>query len=157
MAGRATNPLYADKAVNTVLETLLPFSYTGHHASLAFLGICGVITLVPGLIHHFKHDAGAESIAGLTLGDQRELVIEVFGWLGAAQISWGLLMLAVSLHYQMLAPLLLLLIVLERSLLVWRWWVRNRGLRHRPPEHYASVVLLPVGVIFLGLALKGGV
>lgn len=153
MASGATHPLYADKAVNTVLETLLPVSYTGHNASLVFLAICGVITLIPGLIHHFKHDGGAESIAGLTLGDQRELVIEVFGWLGAAQISWGLLMLAVSLHYQMLAPLLLLLIVLERTLLVWRWWVRNRGLRHRPPEHYASVILLPVGVLFFYLAL----
>jgi hypothetical protein len=62
-------------------------------------------------------------------------------------------MLAVSLHYQMLSPLLLLLIVLERSLLVWRWWVGNRGLRHRPPEHYASLVLLPVGGFFLSLAL----
>lgn len=153
MAGRATHPLYAGKAVNVLLETLFPVSYEGHNASLVFLGICGVITLVTGLIHHFKHDGGAESIAGLTLGDQRELVIGVFGWLGATQISWGLLMLAVSLHYQMLSPLLLLLIVLERSLLVWRWWVGNRGLRHRPPEHYASLVLLPVGGVFLSLTL----
>ena len=153
MAGGATYPLCADQVVNTLLETLLPASYTGHYASLVFLGLCGVITLIPGLIHHFKHDGGAESIAGLTLGDQRELVIGVFGWLGATQISWGLLMLVVSLHYQMLAPLLLLLIVLERGLLVWRWWVRNRSLRHRPPEHYASLVLLPVGGLFLFLAL----
>jgi hypothetical protein len=71
MAGRATHPLYAGKAVNVLLETLFPVSYEGHNASLVFLGICGVITLVTGLIHHFKHDGGAESIAGLTLGDQR--------------------------------------------------------------------------------------
>ncbi|MEI7513906.1 MAG: hypothetical protein WCK81_00845 [Betaproteobacteria bacterium] len=139
--------------MSTLLEAFFSSSYTGHFSSLVFLGLCGVLTLPPGLIHHFKHDGGAESIAGLNLGDQRELVIEVFGWLGATQISWGLLMLAVSLHYQMLAPLLLLLIVLERSLLVWRWWGRNAGAGHRPPEHYASLVLLPFGMLFLLLAL----
>lgn len=99
MAGRATHPLYEGKSVNVLLETLFRVSYKGHYAALVFLGICGVITLIPGLIHHFKHDGGVESIAGLSLGDQRELVIGIFGWFGATQISWGLLILAVSLHY----------------------------------------------------------
>jgi hypothetical protein len=139
--------------VSALLDALLPASYGGHFSSLVFLGLCAVMTVVPGLIHHFKHDGGAESIAGLNLGDQRELVIGVFGWLGATQISWGLLMLAVALRYQLLAPLVLLLIVLERSLLVWRWWFGNMAPRHRPPEHYASVVLLPIGGLFLYLAL----
>jgi len=134
---------------------LFQAGYVGHVSSLVFLGLCGVLTLVPGLIHHFFRDGGAESIAGLELGEQRELVIGVFGWLGATQISWGLLILAVAFHYQMLAPLLLLLILLERSLLVLRWWVWQRGARHRPPEHYASLALLPFGVVFLVLALLG--
>ena len=138
-----------------LLAAFLQASYSGHVSSLVFLGLCGVLTVAPGLIHHFLRDGGAESIAGLTLGEQRELVIGVFGWLGATQISWGLLMLAVALHYQMLAPLLLLLILLERSLLVLRWWVRDRGAGHRPPEHYASLVMLPFGVLFLLLALPG--
>ena len=132
---------------------LLQSRYTGHGSSLVFLGLCGVLTVVPGLIHHFFRDGGAESIAGMKLGEQRKLVIEVFGWLGATQISWGLLMWFVALHYQMLAPLTLLLILLERGLLVLRWWVWQRGARHRPPEHYASLVLLPLGVLFLVLAL----
>jgi hypothetical protein len=85
--------------------------------------------------------------------EQREIVIGVFGWLGAPQISWGVLMRSGALHYQMLAPLLLLLNLLERSLLVLRWWVGQRGLRHRPPEHYASLALLPLGALFLVLAL----
>jgi hypothetical protein len=143
--------------VNGLSAAFFQVSYSGHVASLVFLGLCGVLTVVPGLIHHFLRDGGAESIAGLALGEQRELVIGVFGWLGATQISWGLLMLSVALHYQMLAPLLLLLILLERSLLVLRWWVRERGARHRPPEHYASLVMLPFGVLFLVLALPARV
>jgi hypothetical protein len=143
--------------VSGLLPAFLQASYSGHVSSLIFLGLCGVLTVVPGLIHHFLRDGGAESIAGLTLGEQRELVIGVFGWLGATQISWGLLMLVGALHYQMLAPLLLLLILLERSLLVLRWWVRDRGVRHRPPEHYVSLVMLPFGVLFLLLALPARV
>ena len=139
--------------MSALIDVLLPTSYSGHVYSLLFLGLCGLMTVVPGLIYHFKHDGGAESIAGLNLGDQRELVIGIFAWLGATQIAWGLLMLAVAVHYQMLTPLLLLLIVIERSLLIWRWWIGNRTLGHRPPEHYVSLVLLPIGLLFLYLAV----
>lgn len=139
--------------MSTLLEALLPTSDMGHFSSLVFLGLCGVLTVIPGSIHHFRRDGGIESIAGLKLGAQRDVVIGVFGRLGATQIAWGLLMLAVVLHSPMLAPLLLLLIVLERNLLVFRWRARDAGVRHRPPEHYASLVLLPFGVLFLVLAL----
>jgi hypothetical protein len=143
--------------LNTILAALIPTRYTGHGASLIFLGLCGVLTLVPGLIHHFLRDGGAESIAGLKLGDQRELVVGVFAWLGATQVSWGLLILTVPTCCQHLAPLVLLLLLLERSLLVFRWWVRGRGTVHRPPEHYASLVLLPLAFIFFLLALPASV
>jgi hypothetical protein len=143
--------------MNALAQNLLAEHYGGHPWSLVFLGVLGVMTLVPGLIHHFFRDGGAESIAGLRLGEQRELVIGVFAWLGATQIAWGLLILAVAGHYQMLAPLVLLLLVIERSLLVVRWWSPRRPPAHRPPEHYASLVLLPVAVGFFVLALPAAV
>lgn len=134
---------------------LLPVAYTGAWASVVFLGIYGVFTILPGLIHSFLPDGGAETIAGLQLGDQRDLVIGTFAWAGATQIVWGVAMLAVALKYRMLVPLFLLLILLERTLLVARWWLWRPGeSTHHPPEHYVSAVLLPAIALFLVLALR---
>ena len=135
-----------------MLKALLPVSYKAHFSSLIFLGLYGVLTVIPGLIHCFKNDGDAESVAGLKLGAPREVVIGVFVGLCATQIFWGLFILAVALHYNMLVPLLLLLIFLE-SRRRRRSWVRNGSVWNRPPEHYASLVLLSVGRLFLFLAL----
>jgi len=108
-----------------------------------------VLTVIPGLAHDFKNDRGAESIAGLKLEAQCEAGIGVFAWLGASQIRWGLLLRAVALQSTMLVPLHLLLTVLQRSRLLPRWWARNGMVRHRPPEHYASLALLPFGVFLM--------
>ena len=138
-----------------LLAAFTPVAYTGAWASVVFLGICGVFTILPGLIHSFLPDGGAETIARLQLGDQRDLVIGTFAWAGATQIVWGMAMLAVALKYRMLVPLFLLLILLERSLLVTRWWLLGPTVSgHHPPEHYVSAVMLPVLVLFLVLALR---
>ena len=65
--------------MNALAQNLLAEHYGGHPWSLVFLGVLGVMTLVPGLIHHFFRDGGAESIAGLRLGEQRELAC-LAGW-----------------------------------------------------------------------------
>jgi hypothetical protein len=48
--------------------------YRGHPAAAWFLTLCGVMTIVPGLIHSFAPAGGAIAIAGLELGDQARLV-----------------------------------------------------------------------------------
>ena len=48
--------------------------YRGARASAWFLALAGFLTLVPGMIHAFLPDGGAGSIAGLDMGDRRELV-----------------------------------------------------------------------------------
>ena len=52
--------------------------------------MAALFTLVPGLIHSFLPDGGAEVIAGLDMGDKRDLVIGVFRWEGATQLAFGL-------------------------------------------------------------------
>jgi hypothetical protein len=142
--------------MNSLLPALSLSAYTGYWASVVFLGLAGILTIVPGLIHSFLPDGGAESIARLKLGKQRDVVIGTFRWAGATQIVWGLAMLAVAFRYPMLTPLFLLLILVERSLLVTRWWLlKPPGKSHHPPEHYASAVLLPVVALFLALSLLG--
>lgn len=129
--------------------------YRGARAAAWFLALGGVLTLVPGMIHAFLPDGGAGSIAGLDMGDRRELVIALFAWHGATQIAFGLAMIAVALRYRSLTPLFLALFVLERVLLVLDAWGPGAPApAHRPPEHYGSLAGLVLGLVFLALSLR---
>jgi len=129
--------------------------YRGARVSAAFLGLCAVLTLVPGAIHSFLPDGGAGVIAGLDVGNRAELVRSLFAWEGATQLALGLGMLTVALRYRPLTPLFLSLVVVERGLMALQGWVRlppSNG--HHPPQHYASPVTAVLALLFLALALR---
>ena len=129
--------------------------YQGARSSAAFLGLAAVLTLIPALIHSFLPDGGAQTIAGLDLGDRRDLVIGVFRWEGATQLALGAAMLAVALRYRPLTPLFLLLVVIERGLMALQGWVLTPPTNgHHPPEHYASVAAVVLALVFLALSLR---
>ncbi|HEX5379085.1 MAG TPA: hypothetical protein VFW47_10950 [Phenylobacterium sp.] len=129
--------------------------YSGARSSVAFLALAAVLTLVPGLIHSFLPDGGSEVIAGLDLGDRRDLVIGVFAWEGATQIAMGLAMLAVAWRYRTLTPLFLSLVIVERGLMAAQGWVlRPPATGHHPPEHFASLVAVALASVFLVLSLR---
>ena len=129
--------------------------YRGSPLSPAFLGLAAFLTLVPGLIHSFLPDGGAQSIAGLDLGDRRDLVIGVFRWEGATQLALGLGMLAVALRYRPLTALFIALMMVERGLMALHGWILSApSSGHHPPEHFASVVAVTLGAVFLALALR---
>lgn len=115
--------------------------------------MAAVLTVGPGLIHSFLPDGGAETVAGLDLGDRRELVISVFAWEGATQLALGLAMLVVALRYRPLTPLFLALLALERGLMTIQAWALKPG-PHHPPEHYASPVTVVLAAVFLWLSLR---
>ncbi len=100
--------------------------YRGARVSAVFLGLAAVLTLVPGLIHSFLPDGGAGVIAGLDMGNRRDLVIALFRWEGATQLALGLGMLAVALRYRPLTPLFLALVIVERGLMSLHGWVLAR-------------------------------
>jgi hypothetical protein len=127
--------------------------YRGARSAPWFLAAAAVLTILPGLIHSFLPDGGAEAIAGLDLGDQRHLVISVFAWEGATQLALGFAMLAVALRYRPLTPLFLALLILERGLMTLQAWVLKPG-PHHPPEHYASPVTVVLAAVFLWLSLR---
>ncbi len=81
--------------------------YRGAVASAWFLGLLAIGSIIPGCIHYFLPDGGAEVIAGLDLGAERSLVIGVFAWMGATQIPYGLAQLAVATRYRSLVPFVL--------------------------------------------------
>jgi len=127
--------------------------YDGARSAPVFLGLAAVLTLIPGAIHSFLPDGGAEVIAGLDLGERRGLVVGVFAWEGATQLAFGLAMLAVALRYRPLTPLFLALVILERTLMSLQAWVLKPS-GHHPPEHYASPVTVALALLFLVLSLR---
>jgi hypothetical protein len=125
-------------------------SYRGDGAAWKFLAAIAVVTILPGCIHAFLPDGGAGVIAGLDLSHSRSTIVGVFAWAGATQIVHGLAMLAVALRYRTLVPLFLGLVVVERVVMSINWWVlKPSDTGHRPPEVWATLVLLPVVVYFL--------
>lgn len=127
----------------------------GSLASAWVLGLYGLLELVTGVIHFLLPDGGAGVIAGIDLTHQKHVIIGVFAWMGALQIVYGLGILAVACWYRPLVPLFLALGLVERMLMSVAAWVTKPGpTGHHPPEHYASVGLVPVLAVFLALAMN---
>ena len=141
------------------MSPLLPPStnaaYTGSPLAARLLAVLAVLTIVPGLIHTFLPDGGAGTIAGLDLSANRGMVVGLFALAGATQIALGLVMLVVALRYRPLAPLLLGVVLLERTLhLLNAWVLKPSGTGHHPPEHYAVLVGVPILAAAFAMSLR---
>jgi hypothetical protein len=139
--------------------SLLPPStnhlYRGSLASVWFLGLYGLLELGTGCVHYLLPDGGAGVIAGLDLTANKHTIVGVFAWMGALQIAYGLGILAVAFWYRPLVPLFLGLGLLERILMsVAAWVTKPSPTGHHPPEHYASLLLVPVLAVFLAMAMR---
>ena len=129
--------------------------YRGSLASVWFLGLYSLLELGTGCVHYCLPDGGAGVIAGLDLTANKHTIIGVFAWMGALQIAYGLGILAVASWYRPLVPLFLGLGLLERLLMsVAAWVTKPSPTGHHPPEHYASLLLIPVLALFLAMAMR---
>lgn len=129
--------------------------YRGSRYAAWFLATYGIGWIVPGIIHSFLPDGGAGIIAGLDLSHNPTLIFGMFAWAGATQIAHGIVTLVVALRYRALVPLFLFVSFIERLLLSWSGWIKHVPVSgHHPPEHYASLVLLPVILLFLSLSIR---
>jgi hypothetical protein len=130
--------------------------YRGSRYAAWYLAFYGVAWIVPGMIHSFLPDGGAGTIAGLDLSHNPTVIFGMFAWAGATQIAHGIVTLVVALRYRSLVPLFLLVCLIERLLLSWSGWVKHVPISgHHPPEHYASLISLPVILLFLWLSVRG--
>ncbi len=130
--------------------------YHGSPLAAHFLTLVGVLTVVPGAIHTSLPDGGAGVIAGLDLSHGGPVIVGVFAWAGATQLAWGTAMLVVSRRYRDLVPLLLGLVLAERSLMALNiGWLKAPTSSHRPPEAYASLIAVPLVAAALVLSLRG--
>jgi hypothetical protein len=107
------------------------------------------------MIHSFLPDGGAGVIAGLDLSHNPTMIFGMFAWAGATQIAHGIVTLVVALRYRALVPLFLIVSFIERLLLSWSGWIKHIPVNgHHPPEHYSSLVFLPVILLFLWLSVR---
>ena len=124
--------------------------YKGATVSAWFLILAAALNIVAGGIHFLLPDGGAGVIAGMDLSERRETIIALFAWMGAMQIPHGLAQLAIGLRYRTLVPLFLLLLILERGLMALDGWLLKASVSgHHPPEHYGSLAVLPIALLFL--------
>lgn len=142
------------------MSTLLPPStnagYTGSPRAAQILAVLAVLTIVPAAIHSFLPDGGAGVIAGLDLAPCRQLVVALFHWAGATQLVFGIVMLLAATRYRSFVPGVLLLLLVERGLHALHFWGgAPPASGHRPPEHYALLVAVPLIALALVLALRG--
>jgi hypothetical protein len=129
--------------------------YQGRMIAPWFLTLGAIGTIVPGGIHAFLPDGGAGVIAGIDLSQNGHTIIGVFAWVGATQIVWGAIMLLVSLAYRSFVPLILALILVERSIIATNHWILKPSVTgHHPPEAYVTLVMLPVVLLMLILSLS---
>ena len=84
-----------DKVFTRELTQRTSYRYTVAAVALGFQGITQV---VPGLVHIFKDDGGANSIAGIALGQCETEVLVLFTALGKVQIMYGCCLLFVLLR-----------------------------------------------------------
>ncbi|MFN4355488.1 hypothetical protein [Parvibaculum sp.] len=129
--------------------------YGGAAVSAWFLVFAGALSVIPGAIHYFLPDGGAGVIAGIDLSQRGDTIVAVFAWMGAMQIVHGTAMVLVGLRYRPLVPLFLLLLFVERALIALDgWFIKGAVSGHHPPEHYASVVALPLIALFFWLSVR---
>lgn len=139
--------------------TLLPPStnaqYTGSSRAPQLLALLAVLTIVPGCIHSFLPDGGAGTIAGLDLGTCGHVIVGLFAWAGATQIALGIVMLLTAVRYRSFLPPVILVVLLERTLhALHAWGGAPPPSGHRPPEHYAVLVGIPLLLLALVLSLR---
>jgi len=129
--------------------------YEGKKLAAWVLGLVGIGTFVPGLIHEFLPDGGAGVIAGLDLGPEGQRTIALFAWAGATQIVWGLVLILAAVRYRTLVPLMLALKSCELMLHAFNAWVFKPAANGiHPPEHYADLIALPILLVALMMSLR---
>lgn len=142
------------------MSRLLPPStnaqYAGSPRGPQILALLAVLTIVPAGIHSLLPDGGAGVIAGLDLASCRQLVVALFHWAGATQLVFGIVMLLAATRYRSFVPGVLVLLLVERGLHALHFWGGPPPASgHRPPEHYALLVGVPLIAVALALSLRG--
>ena len=147
--------------VNRILPANANNDYRG--SPIAFYGLClfAAMFTFRSLVHYFKEDGGANSIATIITfpgsPDPDQVLYLAFSLWGSQQIITLCILLLVLVRYRTLIPFMLLMLVLEQVLRI------GAGAMHpltpeyfesRPPGVRANVPLLGIALLLLALSLR---
>ena len=142
-----------------ILPTTIDNNYKGNKIALWFFYLITAVTVVRSLIHMFKHDGGAQSIATIPLDTFTEtgaaVVILIFAYWGLSQLMFGIIQVIVAIRYKSLIPLMYLMLVLEwatRFLLSMYKPIETVG---QAPGGIGNMVLPFVCLVMFFLSVKG--
>ncbi len=131
-----------------------PTVYDGFDAAFWFLVALTVVMTGRSLIHIFRSDGGAQSIASIDVSvEGGGNLISIFAQWGLMQLLMAAVVWIVLLQYPGLTPLMLLLSLIENigRLAIGRY--KPLKTERRPPGVVGSVVIVPVLAVFLALSL----
>jgi hypothetical protein len=127
--------------INALFPAEVSNQFRGHRAALWGFGLLTVITLGRSLVHIFKYDGGAQSIATIPLYSYSDAasstLIGLFALWGLAQLLLGLVYLVVLIRYRTLIPLMLLTFAVE--------WLARLGLSEFKPIETLGTAPASVG------------
>ena len=142
-----------------ILPPTIDNNYKGNKIALWFFYLITAVTVVRSLIHMFKHDGGAQSIATIPLDTFTEtgaaVVILIFAYWGLSQLMFGIIQVIVAIRYKSLIPLMYLMLVLEwatRFLLSMYKPIETVG---QAPGGIGNMVLPFVCLVMFFLSVKG--
>lgn len=129
-------------------------SYDGSRVALYFFRVLAVVSTVRACIHLLAPDGGANSIAGLVLGDGARNTVFAFSLWGLSQLLFALIELLVAFRWRSLVPLMYVFVLLEILGRMLIGVMKPPVVSRLVPGGVANWVLLPVIVIMLVLSLR---
>ena len=132
--------------------------YKGKKIPFYFFYLIIAVTLIRSLVHIFKADGGAQSIANIPLHlyseQASETIVHLFSEWGLSQLLFGLLYIVVLIKYKSLIPLMYLFLIIEYSARLLLALYKPVVLEGHAPGGIANYFLVPLFVILFLLSLK---
>jgi len=126
--------------------------YRGHAFGWLVLLLLGSLNLFRGSVHLFKPDGGAQSIAGIDLSLNGEVILTLFATMGLTQLLMAAIDFAVALRFRALVPYVVGYHLIQQAgaaIILW-WW---RPLPLEAPGKFGALIILPVVAVAFWAAL----
>ena len=144
--------------MNYLFPSLIDNEYKGKKIPLFFFYLLIPVTIIRSLVHIFKADGGAQSIANIPLHlyseQASDTIVHLFSEWGLSQLLFGVLYIVVLIKYKSLIPLMYLFLVLEYSTRLLLAFYKPFVLEGYAPGGIANYFLVPLFVVLFILSLK---
>ena len=144
--------------MNYLFPNLIDNEYKGKKIPLFFFYLLIPVTIIRSLVHIFKADGGAQSIANIPLHlyseQASDTIVHLFSEWGLSQLLFGVLYIVVLIKYKSLIPLMYLFMVLEYSTRLFLAFYKPFVLEGYAPGGIANYFLVPLFVVLFILSLK---